>query len=308
MRKFNSYYGLWAGLSALYLLLILIIPPNASTLLRYGLTPTKAKLISVSVALPLIGIWYAAFYGFITFKRYAYMIHKSKDGRALSILARGLMCLALSLPLISLITSIFNYLATTHPHLQPTTVIITNYMSLALFLFAFYFIYIGARELVTIRKMRSKYVQQEQLGTMAFVVVSAFYSYVTLVNPARQFPTEGVPRAAYYLADLPLILTIIIPYIVVWYFGMKAAYYIGLYRQKISGTLYRQALGRLAAGIALVIISSMLVRFLVSITTLVNSLTLKLLLFVLYLLLLLIFVGYMFIASGAKKLRRIEEV
>lgn len=134
------------------------------------------------------------------------------------------------------------------------------------------------------------------------------YCYVTLTNPARQFPPSSGIKAAYYLPDWLLVTTIIIPYLFVWFYGMRAAAHLAFYRKNVSGVVYKQALGYLAVGLGTVIVSSMALRFLVSLTTLLNSLSLKILLILLYALIFVIASGYIFIAVGAKKLKRIEEV
>ncbi len=80
----------------LYILTILNIPPNPSAMERYGLTEASIRIISLSVALPYIVIWAAAFYGFIRFKQYTDLIQDSPDGKPLATIANGLMILAFS--------------------------------------------------------------------------------------------------------------------------------------------------------------------------------------------------------------------
>ncbi len=162
--------------------------------------------------------------------------------------------------------------------------------------------------LVSRLKKQARHSSREPLIMSIFLMFSAVFSYLTLTNPARQFPIEGASRAAYHMADFPLVLTIVIPYLFVWFFGIRSVYFIALYRKHVKGVLYRNSLGLLAAGLAVVIISSMSIRFLVSLTTIVNNLGLRRLLIVIYLLVLVIFVGNLLIARGVRQLQRIEEV
>ncbi len=308
LSKFNRYYALLAVLAILYGVMILVIPPDASALLKYGITASEARLISLSFALPLVIIWTTAFYGFIRLQQYAQHVQPGHDGIFLSKVAHGLMFLALSMPLGSISSSLSNYIAARRPNLMPLAVILNNYLSLILVLIGFYFIYRGASGLVSLLKKRSQYSSHERFIMTMFLVISGVYSYLTLTNPARQFPTASVHRPAYFMADFPLVLTIVIPYLFVWFFGIRSVYYVYLYRKRIKGVLYRDALGLLAAGLSLVIISSMILRYLVSLNTLFSSLTLKILLLVLYALVFVMFAGYLLIARGVKQLQRIEEV
>ena len=307
MKRFNKYYIWFVVLSIINIALIFIIPPDKSSLAKYNLTVNNAKLISLTVFIPLIFIWFAAFYGFIQFMQYAELIKKAKEGKALAIVARGLMYLAIGQPLLSIIQSLLNYWASLQPHWIAASVIINNYAALAVVLLAFYVIHQGASHLITVLKKELRYTPRERLMFVTFAVVSIFYCYVTLANPARQFPTPGIARAAYYLPDWLLVVSIVIPYLFVWFFGLRAAFYLRLYRRRIGGILYKQAIGYLSLGIVGVILSSMGIRFLTSLTTLLNSLTIKILLAVVYLLVVAISVGFILIAIGARKLKRIEE-
>ncbi len=308
MSRFNRYYLLLAFLSITYCASILIIPPNASVMTRYAISATHAKMLSLSIALPLIGIWFTAFYGFIRLKQYASHAQPDKDGEGLAKIANGLMFLAVAMPVNSLGAAISNYAATSRPHLTAVFVIIHNYVALLLVLTGFYFINKGASRLVSLLSRHSRYSSREQLIVILFFAISAAFSYLTLTNPVRQFPTGDISRAAYYMADFPLVLTIVIPYLFVWFFGIQSVYFIYLFSNKVKGVLYKNALTLLVFGLGTVVAASMAIRFLVSLTTLLNHLTLKTLLITLYVLVIALIIGNILIARGVRNLQRIEEV
>lgn len=305
--KFNKHYALWGILSVSYAFLTLIIPPRASVLAKYNISPTQARLLSITIIVPYVVIWFAAFYGYVHCKQYARFIQKSRDGKAMAVLADGLMYLAIGLPVTAIITTVMKYIAERNPQLMPTTTIITNYVAVILVFIAFGTISKGTRLFMQTVK-RPKRSRLHILMITSFGIFCIFYIFVTLVNPARQFPTVDSQRAAYYLPDFLLITTIVIPYIIVWYLGFFATYRIHAYKYHVKGVIYKEALVRLAWGIGWVVLSSMMLRLLVSLTTLLNTLALNILLVVIYVLLLCILAGYLFIASGAKKLKKIEEV
>lgn len=305
--KFNKHYLLWAGFGIIYALLILIIPPDASALRRYSLSVNQARLLSLSFVLPSIAIWFAAFYGYVQCRAYAHIIRKNPDGRAISNIATGLMYLAIGLPVSAIATNLLSYVGAKSPHLTPTTTIIRNYIALLVVFIGFWTIHRGAQMLTKTIKKRPAEPWQAGLGLL-FIVFCAVYCYITLTNPARQFPTAEVGRAAYYFSDFWLITTIVVPYLLVWFWGYRSAHHLYLYTKKVPGVLYKQSLLLLALGIGTVVISSMFIRFLVSLTTILDALTLRYLLGLLYVFLFIIAAGYVLIAMGAKKMKKMEEV
>ncbi|HSX24250.1 MAG TPA: hypothetical protein VLE74_04070 [Candidatus Saccharimonadales bacterium] len=306
--KINRHYLLWAALGVTYAALAILIPPDANALLKYNLSETQARLITLTWILPYIGVWFAAFYGYIRCKAYAALIAKSADGQALSLVGDGLMWLAISLPVTAILSSILTYMARRMPSWQAPTTVVSNYVTLLFLIAGFLIIYKGTSSLTKIVKKKPQS-GWERLATVAFIVFSISYIYLTLSNPARQFATaDSGGRAAYYLPDFLLVTTIIMPYLLVWYWGFRSAYQLHLYQKNVRGVVYKSSLKLFAEGIAAVILSLMSIRVLVSVTTLLSTLTLKLILVLLYALLLMISVGYILIALGAKKLQKIEEV
>ncbi len=307
MKNFNKYYLIYALIAVLYCSLIIIIPPDASVLTRYSLSPSSAKLLSLSLALPILVIWWLGFFGFVKLKEYAHDIKTNKDGKSLEQIGNGLMIMAIGGPLISMINSYSNHLATQRPSLTSGAVITYNYLTLIMIFATFYLVHEGASKLSGILK-KKELSRTEILIKLIFAAFSILYIYFTLQNPSRQFPGPGISRAAYYLSDSILVITIIIPYLFVWWYGIRATYLIQQYSKKVSGIIYRQSLSRLAAGLGLVVVTYMLLRFLTSFTTQLNSWSLKVLLLVVYLLLIFLGLGFGLIAKGAKQLKKLEEV
>lgn len=290
-----------------YLLVTVITPPDSAVLTRYDLSPNQARLLGLTVAAPLVIIWLIALFGLNRIRHYAHTIQKHSDGKAFVTLSHGLAVLVLSLPLVALFSAGLNYLTRSNPDIIPTTVIITNYISLAALFIGFYIVRKGAKALSNKAKTRPDS-NHYRFWQLCLVVFGLLFAYLALNNPARTTPPEGVSRAVYYLPDWLIATTIIIPYIIVWYFGMQSAYYLRHYGRHISGVLYRQAISFIANGIAAIILASMLLRFLTSMTEYFHDAGLKILLMVVYVLIIAISVGYILIAIGARKLQKIEEV
>ncbi len=308
MKKFNRYYLLLAALIIAYIACVIFLPidPKVSAN-RYGLSSGQIRVLSLSIVLPFIAIWGSAFYGFVKVKQYAALIDKDKAGHGLRVLSDGLMLLAISLPLTALAGIVRDHVNNGHLALIPTTTIIYNYFSLLLALAGVWLVAQGARQLVGSLKKKRHTLNQTFLAS-AFTAFCIFYTYIAMTDPLRRTPGGISGTAAYYLPDALVFLTIVVPYIVLWYLGFRAAYHIQLYRRNITGVLYRKALGYLAAGIAFVVVSMMALRLCVSMSSYFSDLSLRLLLLLVYFLLIIIGVGYGLIARGAKRLKKIEEV
>ena len=306
MKKVS--YGIFGLLSLVYVALSLVIPGQAriyST--RYHLSINQVHLLSLAVILPFVLLWLVGFYGSIKLRSYADLIKDTEDGIAIRIMAKGLFYIALFLPLSSILTLVVNYVSYTHAYLTPTTTIITNYVAVSILLIGFSTLLYGSNLLVaTIRKR--DYDIKEQFVILLFIITSGLFSYFSLTNPNRQFPTANTGKAVYYLSDLILVLTIVVPYIYILYCGFRTAYNVHLYRSAVGGVFYRQALLWLSYGIGATCLGMIAIRFLGSLSNWINNTTsLQYILIVVYVLLVMVTLGYGLVAAGAKQLRKIEE-
>lgn len=299
---------LFISLGLIYVALLVLIPPQSAALTRYKISADEIRLIRLGVALPLICVWFLAFYGWSKFQNYAEHIAKSKDGKAFSRFTRGLLILALWLPVTTIANNIATAIYTDKPDLTPAMVIANNYFNLLMLLVAFFYMHQGAQKLAKISLSVRSWPFAKSLLGVVFIITGSLFVYLTLANPARQFPPDNLQRAAYYLPDWLLVPTIIIPYLVIFYLGFQVVQNMHTYSSTVKGVLYKSALRYLANGIGAVVLTLLTLRYLTSFTTLLNDAALKAILLIVYLLILVIAAGFILIAFGAKKLHRIEEV
>jgi hypothetical protein len=144
--------------------------------------------------------------------------------------------------------------------------------------------------------------------TAIFIAFGACYTYLMLHDPHRTVPGGPSHLATYYLSDWLIVLTVVIPRLVVWYWGMQALVNIGLYRRKVEGALYRDALKLLAYGLGGVFLVTILLRVLQTASDALNRLDLGGILLLLYILVFMLGIGYVLVAKGARQLQKIEEL
>lgn len=296
------YIYLYVVLVAAYVVLTLVLPPNEVTLKKYDITESQSRLLSLTVVVPVVAIWFAALYGFIRIKNYAQIIKNSNEGEAFNRLADGLMILAFSLPIGGTISAALGYISRENSDLAPTATIWRNYVSLVLFIAAFMLISKGAASLV--RTLRTKDIRHyPKYWAPALIVLSSIFTALIVARPAGD-----ASGTIYYLPNWLIVTTLAIPYLLVWHMGMVAAYHLYVYKNKLRGDIYKRAFANLAMGIAGIVGVSIVLQFVTTITEQLNRLNLAPLLIVLYLLIALYAVGYSLVARGAQRLKKIEEV
>lgn len=296
---------IYIALALLYVALTFLTPLDPRLIDRYEIGEIRLNLIRLSIAIPLLGIWFAAFYGYSKFKAYADLIKESKDGRAFTHIANGLGLLALSLPLRSILSVAFRSLTQQSPDLLPLATIISNYITLLFTLGAFLLIFRGSQHLTAIVKTEGKLHSYALAG---FGILAIFYTYLALTNPARMVATDNVDKAVYFLPDPLILLTIVLPYVFIWFIGLKTFVNLQAYQTHSDGVVYKRILTYLTRGVATVIIMSIVLQFLRELVSPLSQLSLGPLLGIVYLLLIGMAVGYLYIAAGAKRLQKIEEV
>jgi hypothetical protein len=288
-----------------YVTFTFIIPVDPDVLAKYDISATSIKLLLLTVILPLIGIWYIAFYGYYRFKQYANTVRKSKDGQAFNTISTGLKILAFGLPINSLASSLLSYMVRENSDVAPTASIINTMIPLLIALGAFWYIQKGARDLIGLVKKIPGF---SDATILSFLMLAAGYCFLTFTH-LNDAPSPGtLTSAVFYLPDWLVMVAIVVPYMYVWYKGVVAAFCILYYSKNIGGIWYKQAFALLAAGITAVIISSILLQYLTALSLQLRNLSLGVLLLIIYILLMVIAVGYLLIAQGSKKLHLIEEV
>lgn len=305
--KYKKIAVLFGIFSLIYIFQTVILPADKAILIRYHLSRAQAAMLLATVALPYIFIWFMALIGYLRLHDYATAIRKSKDGNAFATIARGVFGITIWLPLSAIVSSATSRFYAQHPDATATMVRLNNYLTLLILFIAFVIIFQGTRRLLIMVKQPS-FTMLQVLGIVLFTIMMVLYIVATLHDPARRVPTAKVPVASYYLPDWVTYLTIIVPRIVMWTLGLIAVQYIYMYRRAVKGVIYRDALQYVASGFALVILISVILRYIESLPAEFNSLALGPVLLLIYVLLAIMGSGYALIAKGARQLQRIEEL
>lgn len=284
---------------AVYAAATLLPAPFPATLIRYHISALGLRMLDVTIIIILSAIWFVSFYGYAKLRSYSQLIRKSKDGKQVAKLATGLWFLVFWLPVSMVSSALLNDLATKHLELLSSVTIINNYVSLLFPLAGFTFISMGARGLSELVKQRP--------GQRATNVLAGVLVYIGLIDYHLVASTQD--RASIYHLSLWLIMTTLVaPYIYMWFIGLLATYEIYNYRLKASGVLYRDSWRLLAFGLGWLIIMSIGFQYLTTVISRLDRLSIYWILGIIYSLLLILSVGFVLIAAGSRKLKKMEEV
>ncbi len=319
-------YIIFSVLILAYVLISFLTPLNLTNLAKYNITPFQDYLIIASFVVIVVGIWATIFYSYLKFRSYTALIQGQPDAEPLKYLSYGLAVWAWGSPISSLVTSLFSYATTvatlngsfnllgmnlTTATLNPISTIVSKYISVIITVAALYFIS-RAAELMAKSKQIDVTAAKSLVWNALYFLIAGLYIYAVLHDPNRATPIVEGGKATYYLPDLTIIFTIVLPYLFSWFIGFQAAASINAYRKQVQGVIYRDALKFVALGVNAVILGSVFTQFLTTSTVfLVGLLTANSIvpiLILIYVLLAIIAVGYILIAVGANKLNKIEKV
>lgn len=295
----------WCALVVIYTVLIFGLPANLLTMHAYHLSSLEYRVLLFAVALPSMLVWLAAFWGYAALRQYAQSIHKTKEGPHFNQLATGCYWLAWSLPLPTIASLLLNTLADKSPGFRPTAIIIANYLSLLFPLVGFSLIGNTARDLTRSAKL-SFSLAGARLIMLLFLLAGVLYCYLTF----HHFDLTSLTSThnPYFLPVWLAVVSITVPYLYAWFIGLLGAYEIVLFSKNVQGLLYRRALAYVAVGLVAVIVSSITLQYINGVVPAVSHLVLNYKLVAITLFRILGGTGFIILALGAKRLKKIEEI
>ena len=293
------------GIWLIYLIMLITTPyaPSAQlNISRAGLT-----LLEVVVAGMYLAAWQAAIYAYNRLTSYSLVIKNSKESKGFRMLANSILILAVALIAATLVSSINSHLAASG-HRSSLLVIITNYLYVFPFLYAFWSFWTGSKYLPA--KVKSGV---SPIAVTALFVILVVFMYFWLdsifTNEIRTVTPDPRIPATYYLKDSLIVLTIVIPSFLAWLMGIGTILNLDNYSRRVEGSIYRRALSALSWGIWAVIAGSVFLQGLQSLgSARLFKLGLAKLIIIIFALLTIQLLGYALVALGAKRLNKIETV
>lgn len=305
MSRPSNAMGYYIVLSIVFLLLAAVLPANKQASQLYHLSSSQYHLLFFLVILPLMLLSFLAIYGYAKLQNYADSIEKTPEGQDFNLLAQGCRWLAWGLLIPAIAEISLNSVANVHPGFHAAAITITNYLYLLVPLVAFSLISSGSHGLLSRTKKQLSIANAKSL-ILVFALIGVAYSFLVF----RHFTGDSVGSTnnPYYLPLWLMLITLVIPYLYAWFIGLLAVYEIVLFSKQSRGVLYQQALQLVAHGLVIVIASSIALQYVGSIVPSTGHLVLDTSLAATYAIRLGAVVGYVMIARGAIRMKKIEEV
>ena len=296
-------YGTLAVFVGLYFLSAFLSPLDPETLVKYDVSELQLRLLTATILLPLVVIWFCAAYGFIHFKLYALSIKGSMRGKGTNTVANGLGIIALQLFVsggFSSLTSIEAVKIALGGDKGVTLIsaALTGVFALA----AAVVLYQGAAQLNASlgKRKRPKFI------TDSFYLLAVISIGFLIAIVLRDTANQSVDSIYNYLSVWTALLFVGLPSILVWNFYLLAGKHLHYFREHVKGRVYKQTLHLLTTGVYLILGSSVMVQLLDTFAELFTNLRLVALLVIVYVLVAVIGVGYLCIARAATKLSTVE--
>ena len=305
MTKLAIALKQYLSLAIVYLALVFLLPANKIAVRDYHLTSLSYHLLLFVIILPLIGIWFGAFYSYARLQQYTDAIQDTAEAKDFGRLASGFKLLAWGSALTAIFSICVNSLANNYSQLHAAAIIATNYAGLLVPLISFTIIGGAARGL----NARVNTAVSDA-GTKAlmvfFMIIGVIYCFFTF----RLLDMHSLSSSLnpYYLPVWLIIISIVIPFLYTWFIGLMAAYEIHVYGGNSSGVLYQRAVRQLSFGVIAVIASSIVVQYLRSVVPRTGHLSLNAVLLIVNISYIFMAVGYIYLSLGSRQLRKIEEV
>jgi hypothetical protein len=292
-------------LATAYLVLSYVYPTDPDTIAHRNLSMSQARLFAFSVVIPLISVWLVAIYGAYRFKQHSATIKQHSDGGALDVIAKGLVVLAIFLPIQSVFKIAMNYVGHLHPSLTTITDILITYISLLLPLIAYLYISKGARSLMDLVNPKIQLRPLYAL-TILFVLIGVSFSYAAFAGDTLT-PRNWLVFTQFDMSEPIRMLTVVAPYLFIWFLGLLATYEIYLYQKNVDGICYRQCLRRLSLGLVVGTIGSISIIYLTTMAANLQHWPLVVVVSIAYIALIVTGGAFIMIAQGVERFKMIEE-
>jgi hypothetical protein len=294
-------YATVVGIWVVYALLTFFAPDTASSA-HFDMHGARRVIIDLTILIPVHLIWLLAAYGVTTFKSYAIMLKGTKEGTGINLIADGLLVTLTYFIVTSIYSSIMPYLI--HYQYYDSLAVIRDHLAPLFSLVAFFLLYRGSSLLRQVTPFSTW-----TTGTIWALVGYAVFVAAFVFDFATTATGGGPTRSSVdILPHEILLVTLILPYVIAWFLGVLACINIVKYASHVKGKLYRKALRDLVLGISGIAIFVIVIQLIGFANRYFSNWSLGPILAILYALIILYGIGFVFVASGAKKLARIEAV
>jgi hypothetical protein len=291
---------------AIYAVLTFQTPANQA-IGRYGLTYSQFSVIRVTFLVPYLFIWLTAGYAVARFHKYAQLLKGEPEGPSFGQITEGLLLLLMAL-IVPAFINLWAAFDPGDPDTQKLFTIFRNYINIILYLASFWLLYQGSKTIKAAIGTSQRANSSLRKYVHWFVgILGVAYIYSIYHNEFRTMSQDPQINSTYHLPDALILLTIVAPYILIWLWGLVSIVNYKEFSKNVEGVVYKKAFSNTSNGLVFIISLSISLQFLSQLPGFFGHSSLSIILGIVYLILLLMALGYYFIARGVRALTAIEE-
>lgn len=289
----------------LFIALTFILPTNQKALATYHLTEVQYQYLLLIIKVPLIAAWSIAFYSYRRLREYASQIKDAPEGNDYAAIATGTGWLAWGFALPPVAGTFLSQIAQSHPSFTAVAVSFNSYMYLLVTVVALSFISTGIHKLA---RRSSVNFEMRQIRYIVAVLVALSVAFCSLIASRLHGTSLGDSFNAFYLPNIIVWTTIVIPYLYAWCLGIIGAFELIIFARQTTGIIYKQALRYLAIGLVIIIMSMISLQYFRAFIPRTGNLAINGALIMAYVIYASNAIGSVLLAIGVKRLKRIEDI
>lgn len=300
-KVFNRYITPVVLAWLVYITASLMSPNNVATTEKYNISMAFLALLLATLFVPLLAIWLYAISGWRRFFEFSRTLRERAKRRGYYMISVGLLIIAMHIIVVPILTSLF--ILAGGDRTDAAYVIVKNYENAFSTLASFVFMFAGSA--ILLRSVRQKIPLLTKIlnACVPVFLFSVFYAFLVFSNPIREISNDVLVPATYYLPDILIATTIMLPVIVTWLLGLMTVINMEHY-SRYTKTTNRQGVISFFNGILLIIASTVISQIVSSLgESRTGGLSLGVILVIVYVLLGLIGFGFALISRGARRLK-----
>jgi hypothetical protein len=279
-----------------YLVLTFSQPTESGPDSPYKLSDFQLRALQLTIAIPYLLIWLAAFHGALQIRTYQTSLAEGEHSKAFKMIFGGLAWLAVGLLATTIVGAFRNMDAL--QGFESTLVVVNNFLYVLFPLVGFSHLFVGSNILA-----REAGVPLTASAVVSAVLVAgaiaAAQLYLIFTDPAR--------LNTYHLSDPLLVGTIVLPTAASLVLCVITAFNLRGFLKKSAAIIYEKSFPPLTTGLTLIMASTIVLQLLLSLgQSRLLGIGLGGILVLVYAFLALQGAGYMLVASGTSRLAKLH--
>lgn len=300
IKKLSRHYILLAVIFWIIYCGASLLTPLGNTPEQLNISPDALRFLLISFYLPFLICWIFAISACINFWNFTRTLPKGTLQNGFLLMTLGLIILTIDLTIPGIIGVLYGFFGGDTN--EAGWVIFNRYLDILVPILSIVPMYAGSLMLVNRTDQKISTASKLITAILPATMFSTFYIYMIFTDPTRQISTDPLIPATYFLADSLIVMTVVIPVVATWVLGLLLVQNLDHYSHH-TRTVNRPGLVTFYNGMLVIVAATIIIQAINSLgSTRFQDISLGLVIFLLYALIIIITFGLGLIARGAKNL------